>query len=90
MGSCLDHSSGRLVCSPSCGVRFNHVKLFVVYHCRCVGVTWMVSCSVRMVQYLTRLYIYVMPTRMEETPKVALDIHCLRRGGGVALTLTIN
>ena len=25
-------------------------------------------------------------TGMEETPKVALDIHCLRRGGGAALT----
>ena len=32
----------------------------------------------------------VVPTRMEETPKAALDIHCLRRGGGVALTQTIN
>ena len=31
-----------------------------------------------------------MPTRMEETPKVALDIHCLRGGGGAALTQTIN
>ena len=29
-------------------------------------------------------------TGMEETPKAVLDIHCLRRGGGVALTLTIN
>ena len=33
---------------------------------------------------------YVMPTGMEEAPKVALDIHCLRQGGGVALTQTIN
>ena len=32
----------------------------------------------------------VVPTGMEETPKVALDIHCLRRGGGAALTQTIN
>ena len=31
-----------------------------------------------------------MPTGMEETPKAALDIHCLRRGGGVALTQMIN
>ena len=31
-----------------------------------------------------------MPTGMEETPKVALDIHYLQRGGGVALTQTIN
>ena len=30
--------------------------------------------------------IYVMPTRMEEAPKAALDIHCLQQGGGVALT----
>ena len=30
--------------------------------------------------------IYVVPTRMEEAPKVALDIHCLQRGGGAALT----
>ena len=34
--------------------------------------------------------IYVVPTGMEETPKAALDIHCLWRGGGVALTQTIN
>ena len=33
---------------------------------------------------------YVVPTGMEETPKAALDIHCLRRGGGAALTQTIN
>ena len=31
-----------------------------------------------------------MPTRMEETPKAALDIHCLQRGGRVALTQMIN
>ena len=31
-----------------------------------------------------------MPTGMEEAPKVALDIHCLQRGGRVALTQTIN
>ena len=31
-----------------------------------------------------------MPTGMEETPKAALDIHCLQRGGRVALTQTIN
>ena len=36
------------------------------------------------------IYIYVMPTRMEEAPKVAPDIHCLRLGGGAALTSTIN
>ena len=29
-------------------------------------------------------------TGMEEQPKVTLDIQCLWRGGGVALTLTIN
>ena len=29
-------------------------------------------------------------TGMEEDPEVTLDIHCLRRGGGVALTLTNN
>ena len=34
--------------------------------------------------------VYVVPTGMEETPKAALDIHCLQRGGGVALTRTIN
>ena len=34
--------------------------------------------------------LYVMPTGMEETSKVALDIHCLQRGGGVALTQMIN
>ena len=32
----------------------------------------------------------VVPTGMEEAPKVALNIHCLQRGGGVALTRTIN
>ena len=31
-----------------------------------------------------------MPTGMEEAPKAALDIHCLWRGGGAALTQTIN
>ena len=31
-----------------------------------------------------------MPTGMEETPKAALDIHCLQQGGGAALTQTIN
>ena len=34
--------------------------------------------------------IYVVPTGMEEAPKVALDIHCLWQGGAVALTSTIN
>ena len=34
--------------------------------------------------------IYVVPTRMEESPKAALDIHCLRQGVGAALTSTIN
>ena len=34
--------------------------------------------------------ICVVPTRMEEAPKAALDIHCLRQGGGVALTQMIN
>ena len=34
--------------------------------------------------------IYVVPTGMEETPKAALDIHCLQRGGGAALTQMIN
>ena len=29
-------------------------------------------------------------TRMEEGPKVTLDIQCLQRGGGVALTSTNN
>ena len=29
-------------------------------------------------------------TRMEEPPKVTLDIQCLWQGGGVALTSTIN
>ena len=32
----------------------------------------------------------IVPTGMEEAPKVALDIHCLWRGGGVALTQVIN
>ena len=27
---------------------------------------------------------------MEEAPEMALDIHCLQRGGGAALTQTIN
>ena len=31
-----------------------------------------------------------MPTRMEETPKAELNIHCLQQGGEVALTQTIN
>ena len=34
--------------------------------------------------------ICVVPTGMEETPKAALDIHCLQRGGRAALTQTIN
>ena len=33
---------------------------------------------------------YVVPPGMEEDPGVTLDIHCLRRGGGAALTLTNN
>ena len=32
----------------------------------------------------------VVSTGMEETPKAALDIHCLWQGGGVALTQMIN
>ena len=41
--------------------------------------------------YLSKVdHLYVMPTGMEEAPKVALDIHCLQRGGRVALTQTIN
>ena len=32
----------------------------------------------------------VVPNGMEEAPKAALNIHCLERGGGVALTQTIN
>ena len=32
----------------------------------------------------------VVPTRMEETPNAALNIHCLQQGGGAALTQTIN
>ena len=35
-------------------------------------------------------FIYVVPTGMEEAPKVALNIHCLQRGGRAALTRTIN
>ena len=38
----------------------------------------------------TIFLIYVMPTGMEEAPKAALNIHCLQRGGGVALTRMIN
>ena len=34
--------------------------------------------------------VYVVPTRMEEAPKAALDIHCLQQGGRVALTQMIN
>ena len=36
------------------------------------------------------LIIYVVPTGMEEAPKVALDIQCLQRGGRAALTSTTN
>ena len=36
--------------------------------------------------HVSYTYIYVMPTGMEEAPKAALNIHCLQRGGGVALT----
>ena len=36
------------------------------------------------------ILIYVVPTGMEEAPKVALNIHCLQQGGGAALTQTIN
>ena len=35
-------------------------------------------------------FTYVVPTRMEEAPKAALNIHCLQWGGGAALTQTIN
>ena len=38
----------------------------------------------RTLQYICRA------TRMEESPKVTLDIQCLRRGGRAALTLMIN
>ena len=38
-------------------------------------------------EYVLIFNLYVMPTGMEEAPKVALDIHCLQRGGGAALTL---
>ena len=43
-----------------------------------------------MINQLSYLYIYVVPTGMEETPKAALNIHCLQPGGGAALTQTIN
>ena len=45
---------------PHCGVRFNHVKLFVYgfsFLCRCTKAAWMVSCSVRMIQCITQLYV---------------------------------
>ena len=58
-GSRLDCIGGCSVCSPSHGVRFDHVRLFVAYHCSCVGIAQMVSCSPCMVPYITRLYIYV-------------------------------
>ena len=41
-------------------------------------------------RYMEVCHICVMPTGMEEAPKVALDIHCLWRGGRMALTQTIN
>ena len=45
----------------------------------------------RTIHYVLSLSgIYVVPTGMEEAPKAALDIHCLQRGGGAALTETIN
>ena len=40
--------------------------------------------------WMDSFVVYVVPTGMEETPKAALDIHCLWRGGGAALTSTIN
>ena len=40
--------------------------------------------------YISLVHIYVVPTGMEETPKAALNIHCLQQGGGVALTRRIN
>ena len=46
--------------------------------------------KVRYISYKISNKIYVVPTGMEEAPKAALNIHCLQRGGGVALTRTIN
>ena len=40
-----------------------------------------------MAYYLTLTTHICHATGMEEGPKVTLDIQCLRRGGGVALTL---
>ena len=57
VGSHSARISGHSVCSPSHGVRFDHVKLFVVYHCKCTGVTQMVSCSTCIVPDIARLYI---------------------------------
>ena len=57
MGSHSDHLSRCSVCSPSHGIRFDHVKLFVVYHCSCSGISRMVSCSMHMVPYIAWLYI---------------------------------
>ena len=34
--------------------------------------------------------VYVVSPGMEEDPEMTLDIHCLRRGGGAALTSTNN
>ena len=47
-------------------------------------------CAVKIHDNNYNCYTYVMPTGMQETPKVALDIHCLQQGGGAALTQTIN
>ena len=43
-----------------------------------------------MLDSIIKIQIYVMPTGMEEALKVALDIHCLQRGGGAPLTQMIN
>ena len=40
--------------------------------------------------YIARMWYICHATGMEETPKVALDIHCLWRGGGAALTSMTN
>ena len=40
---------------------------------------------------MSNLMLYICrATGMEEGPKVTLDIQCLRRGGGAALTSTNN
>ena len=55
----------------------------------CIGIGIGLRC-IKIDIYSIAIYVYVVPTGMEEAPKATLNIHCLQRGGGAALTRMIN